>query len=242
MKLPEMIMFDYGHTLCHARGWDTLKGQKALFEYVVYNKNNITPEEVAAFSDKLFGMTREARNIGFEIHERQFQRFLYDYLGIGLSISYDEAERVFWNASVPDAFMPGTDTMLDFINEKGIRSAVISNTSYSGDAMKDRLDRILPNNRFEFVIASSDYAFRKPSKLLFGLALSKAGLAADKVWYCGDNPQLDVTGASGAGIFPVWYDSSVECGYRDKSIEKIPECENLRISEWKEMTDILEKL
>lgn len=79
--------------------------------------------------------------------------------------------------------------MLDYINENGIRSAVISNLIWPGIALTERLNRLLPNNRFEFVMTSSDYFMRKPNRILFDIALQKAGVSADKVWYCGDNPQ-----------------------------------------------------
>ena len=138
--------------------------------------------------------------------------------------------------------MPNADKLLDYLHKKGIRTAVISNIGWSGDALRERLNRLLPNNKFEFVIASSDYLFRKPEKLLFELALRKAGLSADEVWYCGDNPQADVEGSSQVGIFPVWYDNSLECDYRDKPKETTPDCEHLHIQEWDEMIDILTRI
>ena len=47
--------------------------------------------------------------------------------------------------------------------------------------------------------------FRKPNKRIFELALEKACLSPEDVWYIGDNYQCDVMGARNAGIFPVWY-------------------------------------
>ena len=64
--------------------------------------------------------------------------------------------------------------------------------------MKERFDRLLPNNHFEFIISSSDYMIRKPDKRLFEIALLKSGLTADKVWYCGDSIYCDVNGAHNA--------------------------------------------
>ena len=45
----------------------------------------------------------------------------------------------------------------------------------------------LASNKFESIIASSDYMFRKPNPMLFELALKKAGLNAGDVWFCGNN-------------------------------------------------------
>lgn len=235
-----MILFDYGHTLACEPGWNSVRGEEALFQYIKRNNNNITPKQVSDFSQELFEKIGIVRKNGLEMHERQFQRFLYEYLGIEFTISLEEAERIFWTAATPGAMMPDADKMIDYVNKKGIRSAVISNIGWSGNALRERLDRLLPGNRFEFIIASSEYMFRKPDALIFKLALVKAGLGPQDVWFCGDNPQADIEGAANAGIFPVYYDNAMECDYRDKSKETAPECEHLYINEWSGLIDILE--
>jgi putative hydrolase of the HAD superfamily len=135
--------------------------------------------------------------------------------------------------------MPNIDKLINYINKKGIRSAVISNISFSGEALKSRINSLIPDNRFEFIIASSEYVFRKPDSMIFDLALRKAHLSADEVWFCGDNSRVDIEGASSAGIFPVWFRSSLECFYvRDNNT---PSCEHICISDWLELIEILEK-
>lgn len=243
MKYPEMIIFDYGHTLLYEPGHDPLRGERALFEYIKSNPSGYTPEQVNDFSQRIFEeIAPVRRTLGYELHERQFQRFVYEYLGIELSVTLDEAENIFWDAVTPGALMPGADKMLDYLNANGIRTGVISNIAFSGDALRRRLDRLLPNNRFEFVITSSEYMFRKPNRLIFELALRKAGLRAEDVWYCGDSPQADVEGSSQVGIFPVWYDSDIDCPYRDRRNEPSPTCGHLYIKEWPEMISVLEGL
>ena len=140
------------------------------------------------------------------------------------------------------AIMLGADEMLDYINEHGIRSAVISNLLWSGDALSKRLNRLLPNNQFEFVMTSSDYFIRKPNRILFDIALQKAALSADEVWYCGDNPHADIEGSSQTGIYPIWYDNDTDRDYKGGSDRQPPKCEHLHIHEWKEMIDLLESL
>jgi len=49
------------------------------------------------------------------------------------------------------------------------------------------------------------------SAALFDIALMRAGLSAQEVWYCGDSFKNDVFGAHGAGIFPVLYDRAGAC-------------------------------
>ncbi len=242
MKKPDMILFDYGHTLLYEPDFNALRGEEALFSYVTENKHNRTPEEIDAFSGRLFAEISAVRRAGCELHERQFQRMLYEYLGIKLSISYDEAEIILWRSMSMGACMPGAEQIIGAVNAMGIRSGVISNIGWSGHALKERLDRLLPTNRFQFVIASSDYGLRKPHPFLFELALRKADLPPENVWFCGDNPRADVEGAAQVGIFPVWYDNAHVRDQKDPSEVAPPQCAHLRIGDWTELIDVLQKL
>lgn len=243
MKFPRMILFDYGDTLLYEPDIDLLRGEEALFQYVKSNKNGVSAAEACAFSLKLIADIRALRGSGLEIHEWQFLRLLYEHLEIELSISYPEAEKVFFDNSHTGAVMPGADILLDYINTRGIRSGVISNIMFSGAALRDRIDRLLPGNRFEFIITSSEYVFRKPSRYLFELALKKAELDASEVWFCGDNIEADIEGAAAAGIFPVWYQNlTVDNPYRIDYGGKVPQCDHLHIHEWDELHEVLEGL
>lgn len=184
MKYPKMILFDYGHTLLYEPDWNTNRGNAELFKYVTKNPNHCTLEDIRKGAELIFGEHIEGiRKMGYDVGGQIGDRVLYEYLGIEFSLTPLEMETVFWNGCSMGAVMPDADQMIDYINEKGIRSAVISNLLWSGEALTDRLDRLLPNNRFEFVMTSSDYLFRKPNRILFEIALQKAGLTAEDVWY-----------------------------------------------------------
>lgn len=243
MKYPKMILFDYGHTLLYEPGWDPIKGNTELLKYTTKNPNNYTLEDIRKAAELIFGQHVESvRKIGYDISGQVCDRVLYEYLGIEFSLTPCEMETVFWNGASAGAIMPDTDKMLDYINKNGIRSAVISNLLWSGDALTERLNRLLPNNQFEFAMTSSDYFVRKPNRILFDIALQKAGIPADEVWYCGDNPKADIEGASQVGIYPIWYDNDTEKNYKDRSNEYLPQCEHLHIHEWNEMMDFLERI
>lgn len=88
---------------------------------------------------------------------------------------------------------------------------------------------MLPDNDFEFIITSSNYIFRKPHKRLFDLALEKADLKPDEVWYIGDNYECDVKGSSNAGMLPVWYIGAIDLPYKeDKNILTVTSWDELR--------------
>jgi putative hydrolase of the HAD superfamily len=241
MKKPKMILFDYGHTLLYEPGFDFLRGEEALLEYVTSNKRGLTPREVSDFSQTLFERISVVREMGLEFHQWQFMRFLYEYLEIELSIPVPEAESVFWYNVSAGTVMPYAAEMLDAVNAHGIRSGVISNIGWSGTALTERINRLLPKNNFEFIIASSDYMFRKPNPMLFELALRKARLEAQDVWFCGDNVKADVEGSAAVGMFPVWYENeTVENPWREKNKGIIPACEHLHIHDWRDLINVLE--
>ena len=203
IRLPEMILFDYGNTILYEQYVDGVKGHKAVFEHLTKNPDNVTPEQVNELGGEIFKRLNIPRNSGFEIHQRFYDKLQYEYFGLEFDIPYEDIELIFWKNASEIKLMPGVEKMLAYLRDKGIRSGVISNLGWSGNALKTRIDECLPDNRFEFVIASSEYIFRKPDRLIFELALRKAGLTADKVWFCGDTVSADIDGAHNMGIFPV---------------------------------------
>ena len=242
MKKPEMIIFDYGHTILYEPDFNAMRCEEAAYPYIVENPQNLTAEQIYAEVQRVFAEFQGQRDAGIEIHEWQFMRLVYEYLGLKFSISYSELEEIEWNAASSGAVMPGAEEMLDYLNDVGIRTAVISNIGWSGNALTNRINRLLPNNRFEFIMASSEYSIRKPNRMLFETALRKANLPADVVWYCGDDIRADIKGAHGAGIFPVLYEGKVHdevnpVTYRNEG-ETI-DFDYLHIHHWNEMIALL---
>lgn len=140
-------------------------------------------------------------------------------LGIEIALSNSEIDTVFWNAAAPGTPTEGLKDFLGYLKNKGIRSGVISNISYAPSVVAERINRLLPENAFEFIITSSNYIFRKPNPNIFDLALEKAGLRSDEVWYIGDQYECDIKGSLNAGLFPVWYIGAIDLPYtEDKNI------------------------
>ncbi len=244
MNKPEMIIFDYGHTLLYEPDWNSERGNMELMKYITKNPNNCTLEDIAREIQAVFGEIEVVRDtLHYDISCRVGDRLAYEHLGIEFSLTPLEHEIVFWTAATSGAMMPNADRMLDYLNEAGIRTAVISNNGWSGEALKERFDRLLPRNRFEFVMSSCDYMIRKPDKRLFEIALNKAGLPADKVWYCGDSIKADVCGSHGAGMFPVLYEGdSSDREKRNSHNDGIEvDFEYLHIHDWLELIEVLKE-
>ena len=241
MRQPKMILFDYAHTLAWEPQPDFLRGEEAVFRHVKDNPRNVTPEEAARLGTELFLAARNCRHAGWEVHEHQYLRLKYDLLGLTFDLPLSELEKLLWISTCPGEPMPGVQAMLAELRMRGVRTGVISNLGWSGEALADRLHRLLPEHTFEFVIASSDYGVRKPDPLIFRAALAKAGLSPENVWFCGDQIDADVLGAQAAGIFPVWYEeTAIPNGFARKNAGLTISGEHLHIHHWRELIDALD--
>lgn len=245
MKKPEMIIFDYGHTLLYQPSSNASNGNKAIYPYISKNPHNISFEEYDRIIIDLFSKIKAERGSILEIHEHNFLKLSLEYMDISLSVSLEEAEMIILNGISKGGVMPYADMMLDYLNLKGIRTGVISNNCFSSNALKNLFDRLLPRNKLEFVLASSDYIFKKPHSIMFEIALQKAGLTADKVWYCGDSIEADVYGAKNVGMFPVLYegettDETNPFAHQNDELET--DFEYLHIRDWRKLVDVLKQM
>lgn len=237
-----MILFDYGDTLAWEPVPDFLQGWQAVFQFVTENPDGATPEDAKQIGDELWQRFSGSRSLsasrkgGWEIHEWQQLRTVLEALGLKTSVSLAEIEIILMENACPSYLKPYAMEMMNFLYEQKIRTGVISNIGWSGNALAHRLSRLFPSHTFEVVIASSEYGIRKPNPLLFQIALKKAGLPAESVWFCGDNLQADVYGAHGAGIFPVWYKEFVG------GLDEGPDFPHLAVMSWRELTDRLADL
>ena len=239
MQAPKMILFDYGHTLCCERDTDYLRGERAVFQHVTENPRGVTPEEACALGTRLFQDAEASRRLGYEVHEWPLLRLKYESLGLRFDVPLEALEIILADAAAPDMLMPGVKEMLADLRHRGIRTGVISNLGWSGHALTARLEAMLPEHCFEFILTSSEYALRKPNPLLFQVALARAALPASQVWYIGDSIAADVTGARNAGLFPVLYqDDTVPNPWARKDAGLTADC--VTIHHWRELFGLLE--
>ncbi len=238
MKQPKMILFDYGQTLLDEKVINPLAANQAVLDHADYVPDGVTAQTVR---ETALSMTQDISACGgfptLEVHEHMFQRYLYDLLGVRFSIPADEIEWIFgsthYEVAVPTPYLL---ELLAQLREAGIRSAVVSNITFSGDFLRRHIEAHIPDHRFEFVLASSDYVFKKPHPRIFQMALRKAGLSAQDVWFCGDNALCDVDGSARMGMQAVWYQGAV------KHEQEPPQKEHLYVDDWRQLMDILSTL
>ncbi len=238
MKMPEMILFDYGQTLI-AEKFDGVKGTEAVLQHATKNKYHLSAEQVQAKANEINQecgrFDPEKRHLfQIEIPNTMFTPYLYESQGIEIALSNSELDTVFWDAAAPGVPTEGIKDFLGYLKNKGIRTGVISNICYAPSVVAGRINRLLPENAFEFIITSSNFMFRKPNKRIFELALEKAELQPDEVWYIGDQYECDVKGSFNAGLMPIWYIGAIDMPYtKDKNI--------LTVKTWSELRQYMEK-
>ena len=204
LKRPDIIIFDYGKTLGTSDGFDFSRGISAMWEHISKNPDNVPPAEAEAFVKKIYEKLDVHRAAGCEIPQQNEMRLAYEYLGIEFDVPYEALEEIFMENGSQAYPVKYVEELLAYLSRAGIRKAVVSNINWRGDLLKKRIEKILPDAGFEFVMASSEYVIRKPDKMLFEIALKKAGVPAEKAWYVGNETEADIYGSHGAGMFPVW--------------------------------------
>lgn len=117
-------------------------------------------------------------------------------VSVGGDIRRRHAEDALWVRTVA-----GTLEMLRELRSRGLRLAVISNAD-------GRVHRYLAAAglaaEFEFILDSGAVGIEKPDARIFQMALERLGLGADEVVYVGDSWEIDVVGARGVGIRPIY--------------------------------------
>lgn len=246
VSMPEMILFDYGQTLVSEQKFDGVKGTEAVLRHAVGNKHHLSAQQVQAKAREInqeFGRFDPKRRHLFQIEvpNTMFTPYLYESLGIEIALSNSEIDRVFWDAAAPGVPTEGMEDFLEYLKGRGIRTGVISNIAYAPSVVAERINRLLPGNAFEFILTSSNYIFRKPHKRLFELALEKADLKAEEVWYVGDQFECDIKGSLNAGMVPVWYTGALDMPYTAEERDSIEEyCRDqciLTVGAWEELKE-----
>ena len=237
MQRPELIIFDYGNTLVCEPDWNPKKGNAALLE-ITENPKDIQLSDIVDYGSKyLIPKIKALRDQNTEVSGSAYSRVLFAHFGLTLPVSDLDIEKTFWYAASKGAAMPYAHELLEFLKEEKIKTGIISNMMWSGEALKTRLDRILPENEFDFVFTSSDFIFRKPEPAMFEAAIALSGTDKEHIWFCGDNPKADIEGASRAGMYPVYYKNKADS--RGYSCNDEPNCAYCEISNLSELIDLI---
>lgn len=132
LNKPKMIIFDAGKTLLNYLDVDTIRGVKAYCAYLTSNPHNLTVEEIDTQVNTIFDAFEVSRKQLFEVHEQTILKLAFDLLGLKFSIPIPDIERLIWENASTIVPVEGAARLLDYLQEQGIRTAVISNLDFSG--------------------------------------------------------------------------------------------------------------
>lgn len=241
-RKPDMVLFDYGQTLIDEH-FNPIEGNRALLRYATKNPNNVTAEQMQEVADTLIKDIVNPFHIKdrnyqmLELTNYAFEKYLFDFLELDFPLTSKEMEWIFWSNASHGKPTSNIQQLLSYLNKNQIRTAVASNISFSSDSLIRKINELIPNNHFEFVIASSDYIFRKPHPRIFEIALKKAKLPADQIWFCGDNLYCDIEGSYNAGMKPFWYPTYIDGEYKVSTVVPFK-----RIDDWMELINLIEHM
>ena len=216
--LPKAILFDYGMTLCTEPDADYEKGAAVLLSHAAANPQHITPpalqkaiwDVLADFGFAGVELDRSADAIWaqkLEVHFLGVLRYVLERLGLVLDVDLWHAEMLYWDACSPGSPAPGAAEMLEYLDTLSIPYGVVSNMWFTGATLERRIVSCLPHANFRFILASHDYAYRKPDRhSLRSLCTNSAfragtcGFAATIRFVTSRVPQAWACGRSGCGF------------------------------------------
>ncbi|HHX72037.1 MAG TPA: HAD hydrolase-like protein [Clostridiales bacterium] len=220
MFKPKWVFFDFGGTLFDDGPFQLLSGMEAL-RLAAENPEVTTAEEMAklwrGMEARYMGHLKTPEGYYVDVTLSSMLRNLFMRSGLTYTISLRECENIFDDHNSERWPTPGIQELLSALHECGIRTAVISNTTFSAEGMAIAIDKGLPDNHMEFVITSADLLFCKPGPDVFEAAAKRAGVAASECWYCGNEHVPDVEGGAGAGMLPFIIERKYEGGLTQKT-------------------------
>jgi putative hydrolase of the HAD superfamily len=224
---PRGMLLDYGGTLVEEAAFDPRAGMQILLTNVASRPPNVSVDAIIERVDRITAEV-SARRDEFQIETPwpALTRLIYDDFGIRFARSLDELELAFWDASVTTRPMPGAREVLEELHHAGIALGVVSNSSFRGEVIRHELSKHGLDDHLSIVVASADYAVRKPNPLLYEAAAGLLGICATDIWFVGDRLDTDVAGARAAGMHPVWFAGPDA---------RVPDGEMLVVRDWHEL-------
>lgn len=219
LKKPEMIFFDVGGTLFIDGKCIFRDGLSALRSFAL--NPEVTDDDTMCrlldeYLEEVDTGHRSKSGAAMDIHLSSMLKYVIFNTGLRFREDMIQLEEIFDRFNSTRLVAEGTESLLDTIRRKNIRTAVISNNAMSGEGLSLAIKRWLPSASFEFCLTSADILLAKPCSSLFLAAANYAGVATEACWYCGDGRIPDVDGAKNSGMLPVLIDntSDIPLGYR----------------------------
>ncbi len=105
--------------------------------------------------------------------------------------------------------MPGLYAMLDTLQARGLRLAIVSNAADNANVQR-MIDNAHLRLYFDPIVVSASIGVRKPNPRIFGPVLAYWGIPPAEIVMVGDTLGADVLGAQHVGLKSVWVTMEAE--------------------------------
>jgi putative hydrolase of the HAD superfamily len=138
--------------------------------------------------------------------------------------------------------IPGTSEMLESLKGR-YRLGLLSNFTHA-PAARAIIDSVGLTPFFDVLIISGELGYCKPHPLVFRRLVEELGVKKSQILFVGDDPLPDITGASQAGLKPVWMtyvlDKKIPLSLSASSDAEMVDQNVPVISTWRDLLDLLD--
>jgi putative hydrolase of the HAD superfamily len=202
---PRGVLFDLGNTLLDEGGNDFERGCERVLS-LAENPRGISARELAVLVKELLDDVQERRDRSWlEISPFARHRLVFEPQGLSFRSSFYEVERELLRGLTRFDPAPGIREALAQLKQAGVPMGVVSNSSFTAEALAWQLAEWDLRGFFRFVLSSADVGVRKPHPRIFAAACAQLGTRPEDTWFVGDALRYDVAGARSAGLVSVWY-------------------------------------
>jgi putative hydrolase of the HAD superfamily len=182
------------------------------FDGTLYDRDQalhrLAQEQHAMFKDELNldESTFVSRLLQLDAHGQarpsRFHHRLVEELGLREELA-EKLEATF-REHFPKHCKPPEDCVptLQSLKSSGMKLAIITNGPVTWQMRKIRQCGI--ESFFDSILVSEAEGIAKPSPQIFMRALDRCAVTASETMFVGDYPEVDIVGAMGAGLLPVW--------------------------------------
>jgi putative hydrolase of the HAD superfamily len=192
LKNINAVIFDLDDTLL-----DRTKTFSLYCEYLTdgFLKNKISPDE----KENTLLMLRDMDKNGYENRTVFYSKIINIW---NLEYTAEELEKDWFEQfdkySVPAYKLIET---LEYLHKKYKLAIITNGSSYM---QNKKIDKLGIRKYFKEIIISGDVGIKKPEKNIFILCCNRLNIEPSEAVYIGDNYEIDIMGATGAGLNAIW--------------------------------------
>ena len=200
--MVDAVLFDWGDTLMPYEGTlsDELVRERAEAGLAVLGRKDVPDASAIGewFAARAIDPNREDEDDHLALLAACFSE-------LGCLVTDDDvrryAEESLWERGL--LVHPQTHALLDSLRERGLRTALVSNTALPGWLLAPVFEEQELTARLDAIVLSSDVGKRKPHPLIFERALEELGVLAERAVFVGDRLLHDIRGAAEVGMTTV---------------------------------------